>query len=111
MLFVFCCFNNPYKITPDLFDVWKQLLGRVEGSVLWLLQHAELTRRSPYRGRLCRDVGAGATRRSAGDLCRRNDRGVTAGTDQRPSRRLRDTDNVPRVFVGWAFTVREAREL
>ena len=34
--FVFCCFNNAYKITPDVFDVWMRLLRHVEGSVLWL---------------------------------------------------------------------------
>jgi predicted O-linked N-acetylglucosamine transferase (SPINDLY family) len=34
--FVFCCFNNSYKITPDAFDVWMRLLGTVAGSVLWL---------------------------------------------------------------------------
>lgn len=36
--FVFCSFNNNFKITPDLFDVWMNLLKRVEGSVLWLFQ-------------------------------------------------------------------------
>jgi len=35
--FVFCCFNNTYKITPDVFDCWMRILGRVEGSVLWLI--------------------------------------------------------------------------
>jgi predicted O-linked N-acetylglucosamine transferase (SPINDLY family) len=35
--FVFCCFNNTYKITPDVFEVWCRLLRSVEGSVLWLL--------------------------------------------------------------------------
>jgi protein O-GlcNAc transferase len=35
--FVFCCFNNSYKITPDLFDIWMRLLRGVDGSVLWLL--------------------------------------------------------------------------
>lgn len=35
--FVFCCFNNNYKITPAEFDVWMRLLGEVGGSVLWLL--------------------------------------------------------------------------
>jgi protein O-GlcNAc transferase len=35
--FVFCCFNNSYKLTPDVFDVWMRLLLEVEGSVLWLL--------------------------------------------------------------------------
>ena len=34
--FVFCCFNNAYKITPDVFDVWMRLLRQIEGSVLWL---------------------------------------------------------------------------
>jgi predicted O-linked N-acetylglucosamine transferase (SPINDLY family) len=34
--FVFCCFNNSFKITPDIFAVWMRLLGSVEGSVLWL---------------------------------------------------------------------------
>jgi predicted O-linked N-acetylglucosamine transferase (SPINDLY family) len=36
--FVFCCFNNNYKITPDLFVTWMQLLKQVPGSVLWLLE-------------------------------------------------------------------------
>jgi protein O-GlcNAc transferase len=36
--FVFCCFNNNFKITAPVFDVWMRLLGLVEGSVLWLLQ-------------------------------------------------------------------------
>ena len=35
--FVFCCFNNNYKITPEVFGVWMRLLARVPGSVLWLL--------------------------------------------------------------------------
>ncbi|WP_088953794.1 O-linked N-acetylglucosamine transferase, SPINDLY family protein [Variovorax sp. HW608] len=36
--FVFACFNNNYKITPDLFEVWIRLLSAVPGSVLWLLE-------------------------------------------------------------------------
>jgi protein O-GlcNAc transferase len=35
--FVFCCFNNSWKITPEVFGVWMRLLHAVEGSVLWLL--------------------------------------------------------------------------
>jgi predicted O-linked N-acetylglucosamine transferase (SPINDLY family) len=34
--FVFCCFNNHYKITPGVFDVWMRILKRVDGSVMWL---------------------------------------------------------------------------
>lgn len=36
--FVFCCFNNNYKITPPTFDVWMRILRQVEGSVLWLIE-------------------------------------------------------------------------
>ena len=34
--FVFCSFNNSYKITPDVFDVWMRLLNKLAGSILWL---------------------------------------------------------------------------
>jgi len=34
--FVFCCFNNSYKLTPPLFSRWMRLLTRLPGSVLWL---------------------------------------------------------------------------
>jgi len=34
--FVFCCFNNTFKITPDVFDVWMRILAAVPESVLWL---------------------------------------------------------------------------
>jgi len=34
--FVFCCFNNHYKITPNIFIGWMRILKAVEGSVLWL---------------------------------------------------------------------------
>ena len=34
--FVFCCFNNNYKLTPDVYDIWMRILKQVEGSVLWL---------------------------------------------------------------------------
>ena len=36
--FVFCCFNNGYKILPRVFDRWMRILGRIENSVLWLQQ-------------------------------------------------------------------------
>jgi predicted O-linked N-acetylglucosamine transferase (SPINDLY family) len=36
--FVFCCFNNSYKITPEMFTVWIRLLQQVPDSVLWLLE-------------------------------------------------------------------------
>ncbi len=35
--FVFCSFNNAYKILPAVFATWMRLLRAVPGSVLWLL--------------------------------------------------------------------------
>jgi predicted O-linked N-acetylglucosamine transferase (SPINDLY family) len=53
--FVFCCFNNNYKITPEVFDSWMRILARVEDSVLWLLEDnqdatANLTAAAEARG-------------------------------------------------------------
>jgi len=36
--FVFCCFNNSYKITPDVFAMWMRILKAIENSVLWLIE-------------------------------------------------------------------------
>lgn len=36
--FVFCCFNNGYKIVPRMFDCWMRILKNVGNSVLWLIQ-------------------------------------------------------------------------
>jgi predicted O-linked N-acetylglucosamine transferase (SPINDLY family) len=36
--FVFCCFNNSWKIQPPMFRLWMRLLTRVPNSVLWLLE-------------------------------------------------------------------------
>lgn len=37
-VFVFCCFNNNYKITPHTFAVWMEILNTCEQSVLWLFK-------------------------------------------------------------------------
>jgi predicted O-linked N-acetylglucosamine transferase (SPINDLY family) len=49
--FVFCNFNNAYKLTPGTFDSWMRILAQVEGSVLWLLDSAP-----PYAGNLRREA-------------------------------------------------------
>ena len=36
--FVYCCFNNNYKILPEVFDDWMAILREVPSSSLWLLQ-------------------------------------------------------------------------
>jgi protein O-GlcNAc transferase len=44
--FVFCCFNQNYKITPEVFAAWMRLLRAVDGSVLWILDSNALARRN-----------------------------------------------------------------
>ena len=56
--FVFCSFNNTYKITPDVFDVWMRLLQGVEGSVLWLLDSGATTSKNLRREAEQRGVSA-----------------------------------------------------
>lgn len=56
--FVFCCFNNNYKITPDVFDVWMRLLTGVGGSVLWLLEDNAAVSRNLRSEALRRGVAA-----------------------------------------------------
>ncbi len=53
--FVFCCFNDNYKITPDVFSCWMRILGAVENSVLWLFEEnptasSNLRREAAARG-------------------------------------------------------------
>jgi protein O-GlcNAc transferase len=51
--FVFCCFNNGWKITAPVFATWLRLLSQVEGSVFWLLDGphaANLRREAQARG-------------------------------------------------------------
>jgi protein O-GlcNAc transferase len=36
--FVFCNFNQSYKLTPQIFGSWMRILRGTEGSVLWLLE-------------------------------------------------------------------------
>ena len=44
--FVFCCFNNNYKITISVFSIWMRILLAVEGSVLWLLENESITKKN-----------------------------------------------------------------
>lgn len=53
--FVFCNFNQSYKLTPAVFDCWMRLLLTLEGSVLWLLDadplfQANLRKEAEARG-------------------------------------------------------------
>ena len=55
---VFCAFNNAYKITPPIFDLWMGLLRDLEGSVLWLLGDNPAAIRNLAREAAARGVGA-----------------------------------------------------
>jgi predicted O-linked N-acetylglucosamine transferase (SPINDLY family) len=44
--FVFCCFNNSYKLNPGMFDIWMRLLREVPGSVLWLREESAMAGRN-----------------------------------------------------------------
>ena len=37
--FIFCCFHNNFKITPDLFNSWVRILKNTNESVLWLIDN------------------------------------------------------------------------
>lgn len=55
---VFCCHNNNYKITPDIFDSWMRILQRVPGSVLWLLKSSDAARDNLRREAESRGISA-----------------------------------------------------
>lgn len=55
--FVFCCFNNSYKLSPRFFDIWMRLLQQVPGSVLWLLDSHAGVQANLRREAAARDVG------------------------------------------------------
>jgi predicted O-linked N-acetylglucosamine transferase (SPINDLY family) len=57
--FVFCCFNNSYKIQPPVFDVWMRLLKGVENSVLWLLADNAAATNNLKREAAARGIDAG----------------------------------------------------
>ena len=55
--FIFACFNNNYKISPDEFDVWMNLLKRIKGSYLWLKASNELAKNNLIKEALDRGIG------------------------------------------------------
>jgi predicted O-linked N-acetylglucosamine transferase (SPINDLY family) len=57
--FVFCCFNNNWKITAPVFEVWMRLLGAVEGSVLWLFEDSEPAAANLRAAAMERGIAAG----------------------------------------------------
>ena len=56
--FVFCCFNQIYKISSTEFDIWMRLLNSVNDSVLWLLESNKWAERTLKRQAEARGVNA-----------------------------------------------------
>ncbi len=54
--FVFCCFNQTYKILPNMFDIWMRLLAKVPHSVLWLLDCNPLAKQNLNREAEARNI-------------------------------------------------------
>lgn len=54
--FVFCCFNQTYKISPNVFDVWMRLLAKVPHSILWLLDCNPLAKQNLKREAEVRNI-------------------------------------------------------
>jgi predicted O-linked N-acetylglucosamine transferase (SPINDLY family) len=57
--FVFCSFNNSYKIVPHVFDIWMRLLRKLDNSVLWLSNTNETAIRNLRREAESRGVDPG----------------------------------------------------
>lgn len=49
--FIFCCFNNNYKIEPKIFKIWMAILKTIPDSILWLFESSELAQQN-----LCREA-------------------------------------------------------
>ena len=45
--FIFCSFNTNYKITPDIFDIWMEILKKTPNSILWILVTNETAKKKP----------------------------------------------------------------
>lgn len=56
--FVFCCFNQIYKLTPEVFDLWCQILDQVKDSVIWIWVNHQIARDNLLREAQIRGIGA-----------------------------------------------------
>jgi len=56
--FVYCCFNNPVKFNPAMFDVWADILRAVENGVLFLLADSEEANRNIVAEFVSRGIAA-----------------------------------------------------
>ena len=78
--FVFCCFNQSYKIDPTIFDVWMRLLHAVERQrIVAEGQRCDGLAQSPSRGRAARNRARTPDLRAQRRQCRRPSGAAPAG--------------------------------
>lgn len=56
--FVYCCFNQSFKILPQIFDVWMRLLRAKSNAVLWLLDCNPLAKANLCKEAISRGVAS-----------------------------------------------------
>jgi predicted O-linked N-acetylglucosamine transferase (SPINDLY family) len=54
--FVYCSFNGNYKITPEQFDRWMEILSEVKNSVLWVYVDSDIAQENLIQAALARGV-------------------------------------------------------
>lgn len=55
--FIYCCFNQVYKLTPQTFDLWCRILDQTQDSVLWMWVDHEIARDNLVREAQSRGIG------------------------------------------------------
>ncbi|MFZ4500709.1 MAG: tetratricopeptide repeat protein [Burkholderiaceae bacterium] len=56
--FIFCCFNNNYKILPRTFSAWMRIMKAVDRSTLWLLEDGPQVVENLRKEAECRGIDA-----------------------------------------------------
>lgn len=54
--FVYCAFNNNYKISPEMFECWMRILRSVPESVLWMLGDNEWSRANFHKSAMAHGI-------------------------------------------------------
>jgi predicted O-linked N-acetylglucosamine transferase (SPINDLY family) len=54
--FVYCAFNNNYKLTPEVFESWMRILRQVPRGVLWLLEDNPWSRENLTRAAMAHGI-------------------------------------------------------
>ena len=56
--FIFCCTNSHHKYNPSIFNSWMKILGKVDGSFLFLSADSELVKDNLRKEALARNINS-----------------------------------------------------